>query len=195
MNGLPRTRSLKRTPKSARRRVSDLPSTEPIENASRLRSLCFAWVETGARCANRFETRRLFRASFLAPKNAQKHSALCLPNGIGRRLSLHAESLGKNDVLNCSGWQKIPESLIWRALQPETLCYRVPGLIRPQCLSRVQHGCGLLCGVSGHLSSSRSADCRVPEKGHPCWSRGRQKTSSSRFLLWSPRANPVACGF
>jgi hypothetical protein len=49
-----------------------------------------------------------------------------------------------------SGWQKIPRSLIRRALQPETLCYRQGSLIRPQCLQRFQHGCGLVQSVSGH---------------------------------------------
>jgi hypothetical protein len=60
----------------------------------------------------------------------------------GIRAALHLPV--KMTSIKHSGWQKVPQSLIWRALQPETLCYREPPLIRPQCLQRFQHGCGLV---------------------------------------------------
>ncbi|HXZ09708.1 MAG TPA: hypothetical protein VEI25_16785 [Paraburkholderia sp.] len=45
--------------------------------------------------------------------------------------------IGKNNLQAVSDRQKIPQSLVWRALQPETLCYRAPRVIRPQCPSTV----------------------------------------------------------
>ena len=74
---------------------------------------------------------------FFSSFNRLVNTSLCFTDRISRITSSACLSIGKNDVLNLFKWQKIPESLIWRALQPETLCYRAHRFIRPQCLSTV----------------------------------------------------------
>jgi hypothetical protein len=94
-----------------------------------------------------------------------------------------------------SGWQKIPRGLIRRALQPETLCYRRGSLIRPQWLQRFQHGCGSVQSVSGHDHRPVGISRSPLHRGILAGAVTGVLYVSSRLLLWSPRANPVACGF